>query len=144
MLKLISTVMLASALLGSTMSAQAQCETDIKAFYTAYMQNAERNENLNAALLKAHMSPELIAKLKDYTLQYDADAVIHAQDVCDYAIRSLTVVPMKEDWYMVKYRWDDQSDYTNIPVKATKTDGQFTILDISPIGTYTDSESQAN
>lgn len=110
-----------------------QCEAKIKDFYVAYMQNAENNEEANVELLKAHMSPELISKLADYTQQFDADAVIHAQDVCKYGIESLTVLPMgQKDWYAVKYKWSPDSDYTIIPVKATCRDDKFMILDISP------------
>lgn len=115
------------------MSGYGQCEAKIKDFYIAYMQNAERNEAANVGLLKAHMSPELIAKLNEYAQQSDADAVIHAQDVCDYAMQSLVVEPMKEDWYMVKYKWSPQDDYTCIPVKAIDTDGKFIIHEISPM-----------
>lgn len=97
------------------------------------MKNAESDENANVELLKSHMSPELIAKLAEYTKQYDADAVIHAQDVSKYGIESLIVLPMgKDDMYLVKYKWSPGSNYTSIPVRATDTDGKFTILDISP------------
>lgn len=111
-----------------------QCDAEIKKFY-AYMQNAEmNNDEANAGLLKAHMSAELMATLRTYAQQYDADAVIHAQDVCAYGIQSLTVAPMKDDWYLVKYKWSRDSEYTSIPVKAICTDGKLTILDIAPIG----------
>ena len=109
-----------------------QCEAKIKAFYVEYMQNAENNEDDNVKLLKAHMSPELIAKLKEVTQKYDADAIIHAQDVCEYGIQSLSVLPKNDDWYLVKYRWSPQSEYTCITVRATDKDGELTILDILP------------
>lgn len=96
------------------------------------MHNAERNEEANAELLKAHMSPEVISKIKEYTLQYDADAVIHAQDVCEYCSKSLEVVPQGNGWYLVRYKWSPQSDYTIIPVRATDADGKLMILEISP------------
>lgn len=112
-----------------------QCEMSIEDFYIAYMNNLENDETSNVKLLQSHMSPELIAKLKSSAQQLDADAVIHAQDVCKHCIQSLTVVPLKENWYMVKYKWDPQSDYTCIPVKATETDGRLIILDISAADT---------
>lgn len=112
-----------------------QCEAKIKDFYVSYMQNAEKNEDANAELLKANMLPELIAKINEYTRQYGADGVIHAQDICEYCIQSLMVVPQKDNWYLVKYKWSPQSDYTYIPVKAIDTDGKFIILDISPTDT---------
>lgn len=64
-----------------TLFSYGQCEGKIIDFYVAYMQNSENNEGANVELMKKHMSPELIAKLAEYSAQYGADAVIHAQDV---------------------------------------------------------------
>lgn len=98
------------------------------------MQNAERcNDQENIKLLNTCMSQELIAKLEAYTRKYDVDAIVHAQDVSAYGIRSLIVVALKENRYLVKYKWNPQSEYTCIPVNATDVDGEFTILDIAPI-----------
>ncbi len=119
-----------------------QCEAKIKAFYVAYMQNAENNEADNVKLLKAHMSPELIAKLKELTQKYDADAIIHAQDVCAYGVRSLIVIPQTEDWYLVKYKWSPEDDYTCIPVRATDKNGKLAILDILPTDSVPVGESK--
>lgn len=100
------------------------------------MQNCEKNETANVELLKNHMSAELIAKLADYTAQYDADAVIHAQDVSEYGMESLIVVPLgKDDGYLVKYKWSPESNYALIPVRAVVADGKLTFLDIFPVGT---------
>lgn len=106
------------------------------------MQNSENNEEANVALMKNHMSPELIAKLAGYTSQYDADAVIHAQDVSKYGMESLTVLPLgKDDGYMVKYKWAPQSGYTFILVRATDVDDKLTFLDIYPQGTDAEGKS---
>lgn len=120
-----------------------QCEEKIKDFYVAYMQNVERNEGANVELMKNHMSPELIAKVAGYTAQYDADAVIHAQDVSEYGIKSLIVVPLgKDDGYLVKYKWSPESkNYTFIPVRAIVADGKLTFLDIFPVGTDAEGKS---
>lgn len=120
----------------------AQCDAKVRDFYVAYMQNMEKNEDANAELMKEHMSPELMAQLAEYTQQYGADAVIHAQDVCEHCIQSLIVLNMgKEDWYLVKYKWSPESEYTFFPVQAIDIDGQFIILDISPLGTDADGNS---
>ncbi len=109
-----------------------QCETEVKEFYIAYMQNSETDPEANDALKKASMSPELIAQLERRSQEVGADAVIHAQDVCQYGIHSLTVDHTKDDWYSVKYKWSPDSEYIIIPVKADVIDGRFTILDILP------------
>lgn len=124
------------------MNSYGQCEEKIKEFYVTYMRNSERNEGANVELMKNHMSPELIDKLAEYTAEYDADAVIHAQDVSKYGIESLIVLPLgKDDRYMVQYKWDSESKYTFIPVRATITDGKLIFLDIFPVGTDAEGKS---
>lgn len=120
----------------------AQCETQIKDFYVTYMQNLENNEEANADLMKNHMSPELIAKVAEYTAKYDADAMIHAQDVSKYGMESLTVQPLgSEDGYMVKYKWSPESEYTWIVVQAVDNDGKLQFKDIFPVGTEVEGKS---
>lgn len=88
------------------------------------------------------MSPELIEKIQGYTMQYDADAVIHSQDVCEYCIESLIIVPLgKDDGYLVKYKWSPESNYAFIPVRAVENDGKLTILDVFPVGTDSQGKS---
>ncbi|MCM1067658.1 MAG: YbjP/YqhG family protein [Muribaculaceae bacterium] len=117
----------------SALFSYGQCEEQIKDFYVAYMQNSEKDESANVELMKKHMSAELIAKLAGYTAQYDADAVIHAQDVSGYAIQSLSVYPLKnDDEYLVRYKWAPESDYTFITVRAILSDGKLKFLDIYP------------
>ena len=112
-----------------------QCEALIKDFYIAYMQNAEKNDSSNVELMKKHMSPELIAKVAEYTAQYDADAMIHAQDVSKYGMESLVVEPLgSEDGYMVKYKWSPESDFTWIVVQAVDIDGKLQFKNIFPVG----------
>lgn len=119
-----------------------QCEALIKDFYIAYMQNAEKNDSSNVELMKKHMSPELIAKVAEYTNQYDADAMIHAQDVSKYGMESLEVQPLgSEDGYMVKYKWSPESDYTWIVVQAVDIDGKLQFKDIFPVGTEAEGKS---
>jgi len=74
-------LLLVAVLSMSALFSYGQCEEKIKDFYVTYMQNSEKNEGANVELMKNHMSQELITKLADYTAQYDADAVIHAQDI---------------------------------------------------------------
>lgn len=120
----------------------AQCETQIKEFYVTYMQNLESDEAANVDLMRNHMSPELIAKVADYTAQYDADAIIHAQDVSRYGMESLVVQPIgSEDGYMVKYKWSPESEYTWIVVQAVDIDGKLQFRDIFPVGTEAEGKS---
>ncbi len=133
MINRFSKVLLVAVFSLFTLCGYGQCEAEIKDFYLAYMQNEESNESANVELLRATMSPELIARLKEYSQQYDVDAVVNAQDVCEYGIKSLTVVPQGEDVYMVKYKCNPESEYTCIKVIASDVDGKFTIMDISPV-----------
>lgn len=119
-----------------------QCEALIKDFYVAYMQNAEKCDSSNIELMKNHMSPELIAKVAEYTAKYDADAMIHAQDVSKYGMESLEVLPLgSEDGYMVKYKWSPESEYTWIVVQAVDIDGKLQFMDIFPVGTEAEGKS---
>lgn len=116
----------------ASISSFASCEEAIKDFYIAYMQNAEEmKEEANIALKQAYMPPQLIAKIAQKTERTDADAVLMAQDVSQYGIKSLTVEPIKDDWYLVKYKFSADSDEIVISVKACDCDGEFKILDIS-------------
>lgn len=125
-----------------TFYSYGQCEAKIKEFYVQYMRNAENNEESNFELLKAHVLPELIEKLNGYTQKYDVDAVIHAQDVCQYGIKSLKVRPLKDDRYLVKYKWSPETEAIKIPVRAVETDGKLLILDISPIESEPDTSPE--
>lgn len=138
----ITRMLLVAMLSLCTSYSYAQCEAKLKDFYVAYMQNAEKMDDSNAKLLEAHMSPELIAKVAEYSEQYGADAIIHAQDVCQYGIQSLKVIPLdNEDGYLVKYKWSPESDETFIPVRAIEVDGKLKIIDIFPVGTDADGKS---
>lgn len=106
------------------------------------MQNAEKNDNSNVELMKDHMSPELIAKVAEYTAQNDADAIIHAQDVSNYGMESLVVESLgSEDGYIVKYKWSPESNYTWIVVQAVDIDGKLQFKDIFPVGTEVEGKS---
>lgn len=114
------------------LSSFGTCEKEIKDFYVRYMQNIENNPDLNVSLMETHMSPELISKLAEYTVQTDADAIIRAQDVCGYCISSLTIEHLENEWYMVRYRWDADSEYIEIPLKACSCDSSLKIVYITP------------
>ncbi|MDE6311740.1 MAG: hypothetical protein K2L96_08010 [Muribaculaceae bacterium] len=136
-------IIMVSVLSMSAMFSYGQCEGKIRDFYLAYMRNVETDPEANAELMGCHMSPELIAKLADYTAQYDADAVIHAQDVSKYGMESLIVVPIEgtDDGYLVKYKWDPESGYAFIPVRAILAEGKLKFLDIFPQGTDVEGKS---
>lgn len=120
-----------------SLGASAQCEKEVKDFYVSYMQYLDADNTVAAdSLLRADMTPLCLDKVAEYTRQYDCDAVIHSQDVCRHAVETLEVVPMTEDWYLVKYKWsEDSRNDVMIPVRAQYVDGVFRITDISPLGT---------
>ncbi len=123
-----------AVLLMAALCSYAQCEKEIKDFYVAYMLNIEDDDEANQKLMQDHMSAQLIARLADYSAQYDADAVIHAQDVSKHGIESLVVLPLsRENQYEVKYQWDAESEYTVIIVNAIFADGKLLIQDIYPM-----------
>lgn len=129
----------------ASISSFASCEKAIRDFYIAYMQNAGKMmDETNIALKQAYMPPQLIAKIAQETEQTDADAVLMAQDVSQYAIESLTVEPLEDDWYVVKYRFSADSDEITIPVKACDCDGEFKIVDISWNGINVNGNNSAN
>ena len=136
-------IIMVSVLSMSAMFSYGQCEEKIRDFYVAYMRNAECDPEANVELMKNHMSPELIARLADYTAQYDADAVIHAQDVSKYGMESLIVIPIEgtDDGYLVKYKWAPENGYAFIPVRAIMAEGKLKFLDIFPQGTDVEGKS---
>lgn len=109
------------------------CEKKIKDFYIEYMQNAEHDPALNDALCNAYMTPELISQLKSYIEKSDVDPIIRAQDVSEYAVRSVSVTSLSDGWYMVRYKWDSNSKYTEIPLKVCDCDNAMKIVYITPI-----------
>ncbi|MDE5568462.1 MAG: hypothetical protein K2J12_08460 [Muribaculaceae bacterium] len=73
-------------------------------------------------------------KLREGIEEPDGDYIIRAQDVCEFGIKSLTVTPLPEnDWYMVRYRWNANSDPIEIPLKAIVKDNKLKILYITPL-----------
>mgnify|MGYP001026137473 FL=1 len=114
------------------LSSFATCEQQIREFYVAYMRNLEHNPAQNDSLCNACMTPALILQLREETRRSGADAIIRAQDVCEYGIRSLSVSPLTDGWYMVRYKWNRDSDYIEIPLKAANCESGLKILHITP------------
>ena len=110
------------------------CEKLIKDFYVQYMTNSERNWEANAALCDSVLAPTVMDKLREGIEEPDGDYIIRAQDVCEFGIKSLTISPLPEkDWYMVRYRWNANSDPIEIPLKAIVKDNKLKILYITPL-----------
>lgn len=110
------------------------CEKMIKDFYVQYMTNSERDWDANAALCDSVLAPAVMDKLREGIEEPDADYIIRAQDVSQFGIRSLRVVPLPEkDWYMVRYQWSAESDPIDIPLKAVIKDDRLKILYITPL-----------
>lgn len=115
------------------LSSFGKCEDKVREFYVEYMQNIGRNPELNEALCEAHITSELRVQLGNYIAATDVDPVLRAQDVCDYGIESLSVTDLSDDWYMVRYKWDSNSEYIEIPLKASEYDGTMKISYITPL-----------
>lgn len=126
-------VWLCMSIVGTQLSF-GSCEQKIKDFYAQYMTNSEHNWKANEALCDSILATGVVEKLQAGIEEPDADYIIRAQDVCDYGIKSLIVEPLSEnDWYMVRYKWDDESEYIEIPLKAVISDGRLKILYITPL-----------
>lgn len=111
------------------------CAEAVKGFYVEYMSNLDNPDSpfdANDRLIKRVVDPLLIEKLSEYGERTDADPIIRAQDVCRHAINSLSVEALGEDWYMVRYKWDNESDYIEIPLKAVGSDLGLKITFITP------------
>lgn len=121
------------ALLLSVVSSYASCEDSIKDFYVSYMTNLERNESANDSICSLHLSEAAQLMVNDYIARTDIDPIIRAQDVSKYGIKSLVVDNLSDGWYMVKYKWDADSDYTKIPIKVCNCNTVFKIIYITPI-----------
>ncbi len=114
----------------------ANCGAAVKNFYVAYMQNADQmKDGANIDLKQTYMTSAVLDKIAQETERTDADAVIMAQDVSQYGIKSLTVEELEDDWYVVMYNFSADSNETMIYIKACNCDGEFKIVDISWPGT---------
>lgn len=112
------------------------CSKQIKAFYSAYMNNLLHNDDFkNAVLYKTYLTEELIEKVQRISCATGANAIIRAQDVNEDAIETVAVKDLGKDWYLVTYLWKkgDNSTLTEIPLKAQDVDGECKITYITPI-----------
>lgn len=112
------------------------CSEQIKAFYSAYMNNLLHNDDFkNAVLYKTYLTEELIEKVQRISCATGVNAIIRAQDVNEDAIETVAVKDLGKDWYLVTYLWKkgDNSTLTEIPLKAQEVDGKCKITYITPI-----------
>lgn len=102
-------------------------------FYKQYITNVcagmEDGEK-NIALKEESLTEGLIEKLDRVVQATHADAILRAQDITDEALTSLTVEPLSEGWYMVKYT---NAEYSiAIPVRVVNREGVMKIDYIVP------------
>ena len=106
----------------------------LKSFYEAYMTNVMEGAD-NAGLCRLYMQEGLVKKLQRVTTATGADAVLRSQDVNVDALRTLSVIDIGNDWYMVEYRWDEDRPETEIriPVKSMAEEDRCVIAYIVPV-----------
>lgn len=82
-------------------------------FYNTYMNSLIYSElsDLYMVIAKKFVSPSVMKKSVDM----DADVLIDAQDCAEDNIRTLTVVPLSNDWLCVSYLW--RSPYKDVGTK---------------------------
>ena len=84
-------------------------------FYKTYMNSLIYSQlsDLYMVIAKKFVSPSVMKKSVDM----DADVLIDAQDCAEDNIRTLTVVPLSNDWLCVSFLWS--SPYKNVGTKRT-------------------------
>lgn len=82
-------------------------------FYKTYMNSLIYSQlsDLYMVIAKKFVSPSVMKKSVDM----DADVLIDAQDCAEDNIRTLTVVPLNNDWLCVSYLW--RSPYKDVGTK---------------------------
>lgn len=82
-------------------------------FYKTYMNSLIYSQlsDLYMVIAKKFVSPSVMKKSVDM----DADVLIDAQDCAEDNIRTLTVVPLSNDWLCVSYLW--RSPYKDVGTK---------------------------
>ena len=82
-------------------------------FYKTYMNSLIYSQlsDLYMVIAKKFVSPSVMKKSVDM----DADVLIDAQDCVEENIRTLTVVPLSNDWLCVSYLW--RSPYKDVGTK---------------------------
>ena len=82
-------------------------------FYKTYMNSLlyPQLADLSSVIAEKFVSPSVMKKSVDM----DADVLIDAQDCAEDNIRTLTVVPLNNDWLCVSYLW--RSPYKDVGTK---------------------------
>lgn len=82
-------------------------------FYKTYMNSLLYTQvgDLSSVIAEKFVSPSVMKKSVDM----DADVLIDAQDCAEDNIRTLTVVPLNNDWLCVSYLW--RSPYKDVGTK---------------------------
>ena len=129
MKKIYLAISLAVCLASAPLTTNAQCtrakattctmnETQIEklqfayGFYNTYMNSLiYQLSDLYMVIAKKFVSPSVMKKSVDM----DADVLIDAQDCAEDNIRTLTVVPLNNDWLCVSYLW--RSPYKDVGTK---------------------------
>ena len=112
----------------------AGCAEQIKTFYKAYMEDVLHNGSINDTLCKTYLTEELQEKVTRLIYATGGEPIIRAQDMNLDAIETLNVKALGDDWYLVSYRWgkEENSDLTEIPIKAKNRDGVCKIIYNTP------------
>ncbi len=106
----------------------------IEDFYRVYGANILSEANMNDSLImKKYVTDRLREKMDRVRTAIGADPIIRAQDFNGYALNSIKITPLGNDWYMVHYKWNVNDDNPrNIPLKVKDIDGHPFIDYITP------------
>ncbi len=111
------------------------CPEQIKAFYTAYLNNVLHDGSKNADLCGIYFTEALMGKVIRLRNATGSDPVIRAQDANRDALETLSVEDLADDWYLVRYFWTkgDGDSVVEIPLKAREIGGRCKISYITPV-----------
>lgn len=108
-----------------------QIENDILEYYTVYMNlnDIDSLRRFRRNILTTDMYDKYL-KMVDET---GADPIINAQDVSEWAIKTLSCKHVKKEWYVVSYQPQPNTSPILIMLKASKDSlGTTRISNIKP------------
>lgn len=107
----------------------------IKSFYMDYTTAFLTSDHSRESIKKKYLTQRLIEKVDRMTASTDGDPIIRAQDLGEDDNKTLNVKHLENNWYMVNFTLGKGSQFeqrANIPLKVTRTEGQYMIDYITP------------
>lgn len=111
----------AEAQFSSKQSDRMKIEMYLQKSYQEYMEAINTNDReAEDKFIENMLTPQMNEKRARLICVTDADPIIRAQDVTDYAIKSVRCRHLSDSWYEVSYRPYPQDSTIYIPLRITK------------------------